>query len=70
MLYFIGLGLHDAKDISVKGLDVVKQADQIYAEFYTSISSTKQEIEEFFGKDIKILDRNQVETEFEVNRLF
>ncbi|NHJ33061.1 MAG: diphthine synthase [Asgard group archaeon] len=65
MLYFIGLGLHDVKDISVKGLSIVKKADLIYAEFYTSTSSTKQEIEEFFGKEIKILDRNKVETEFD-----
>lgn len=65
MLYFIGLGLHDVKDISVKGLDIVKKADVVYAEFYTSVSSSKQEIEEFFGKEIKILDREQVEQEFD-----
>lgn len=65
MLYFIGLGLYDVRDVSVKGLDVIKRADLIYAEFYTSVSSSKQEIEEFFGKEIKVLDRKQVEEEFD-----
>ncbi len=37
MLYLIGLGLADAKDISVKGLEVVKNAKEVYLEAYTSI---------------------------------
>ncbi len=36
MLYFIGLGLYDEQDISVKGLEAVRAADTVYAEFYTS----------------------------------
>jgi diphthine synthase len=30
MLYFIGLGLGDAKDITVKGLEVVKKCSRVY----------------------------------------
>ena len=37
MFYFIGLGLGDAKDITVKGLEIVKKADRVYLEAYTSI---------------------------------
>lgn len=37
MLYLIGLGLGDAKDISVKGLEVVKKANKVFLEAYTSI---------------------------------
>ena len=37
MLFFIGLGLGDAKDITVKGLEVVKSAKRVYLEAYTSI---------------------------------
>lgn len=37
MLYLIGLGLGDAKDITVKGLEIVKNADQVFLEAYTSI---------------------------------
>ena len=35
-LYFIGIGLNDEKDISVKGLELVKKADSVYLENYTS----------------------------------
>jgi diphthine synthase len=37
MLYFIGLGLADEKDITVKGLEVVKNASRVYLEAYTAI---------------------------------
>lgn len=37
MLYFVGLGLADEKDITVKGLEIVKKAERVYLEAYTSI---------------------------------
>ena len=37
MFYLIGLGLGDAKDITVKGLEVVRSAKRVYLEAYTSI---------------------------------
>jgi len=37
MLYLIGLGLADETDITVKGLEIVKRADRVYLEAYTSI---------------------------------
>jgi diphthine synthase len=37
MLYLVGLGLTDETDITVKGLDIVKRADRVYLEAYTSI---------------------------------
>ena len=37
MLYLVGLGLADETDITVKGLEVVKKADRVYLEAYTSI---------------------------------
>ena len=37
MLYFIGLGLGDVEDITVKGLRIVKSAKRVYLEAYTSI---------------------------------
>ena len=37
MFYLIGLGLGDAKDITVKGLEIVKAAKRVYLEAYTSI---------------------------------
>ena len=37
MLYLVGLGLADETDITVKGLDLVKKAERVYLEAYTSI---------------------------------
>lgn len=37
MFYLIGLGLGDIKDITVKGLEIVKQCSRVYLEMYTSI---------------------------------
>lgn len=43
MLYLIGLGLGDAKDITVRGLDIVKKAEKVYLEAYTSILTVGKE---------------------------
>ncbi len=62
MITFVGIGLWDIRDISARGLDAVKEADEVYVEFYTSrISSTIDEIEEFLGVEIKVLDRSDLE---------
>lgn len=37
MLYVIGLGLSDEKDITVRGLEAVKSCERVYLEAYTSI---------------------------------
>lgn len=37
MLYLVGLGLADEKDITVKGLEIVKKAERVYLEAYTAI---------------------------------
>ncbi|KZX16811.1 ribosomal RNA small subunit methyltransferase I [Methanobrevibacter cuticularis] len=65
MLYFVGLGLFDLKDISLKGLDVLKNVDVVYAEFFTSrlFGSNFQAIEELIGNEIIILNREEVEEE-------
>lgn len=36
MFYIIGLGLGDPKDITVKGLEIVKKCERVYLESYTS----------------------------------
>lgn len=43
MLFFIGLGLGDAKDITVKGLEIVKNCKRVYLEAYTSILTVGKE---------------------------
>jgi diphthine synthase len=44
MLYLIGLGLSDEKDITVRGLEVVRKASRVYLEAYTSILLVDKEI--------------------------
>lgn len=39
MLYVIGLGLGDEKDITLKGLEAVKKCEKVYIEAYTSLLS-------------------------------
>lgn len=37
MLQLIGLGLADETDVTVKGLELIKKAERVYLEEYTSI---------------------------------
>lgn len=61
-LYFIGLGLYDMLDISLRGLDIIRRAEKIYLERYTAILHTSvEEMEKFFGKKIYLADREMVE---------
>jgi diphthine synthase len=63
LLTFVGLGLFDEQDISIKGLNLIKKADVVYAEFYTStlVGATIEKLEGLYGKKINILTREQVE---------
>lgn len=65
MFYLVGLGLFDEKDISLKGLECLKNVDKIYAEFFTSrlFGSSFDKIEELIGKEIEVLVRGEVEEE-------
>ncbi|XP_038270032.1 diphthine methyl ester synthase isoform X2 [Dermochelys coriacea] len=64
MLYLIGLGLGDAKDITVKGLEVVKHCRRVYLEAYTSVLTVgKEALEEFYGRELILADRETVEQE-------
>lgn len=43
VLFMIGLGLSDEKDITVKGLEAVKNSTKIYLEAYTAILMVNKE---------------------------
>ena len=43
MLYLVGLGLGDARDITARGLEIVKRASRVYLEAYTSILTVGKE---------------------------
>lgn len=62
VFYIVGLGLGDEKDISVKGLEVVRKCEEIYLEAYTSILGVKKEkLEAFYEKPIIEADRDMCE---------
>lgn len=62
-LHLVGLGLHDVTDVTVKGLERIRAADAVYAEFYTAIltGTPHAELEKFLGRPVKVLDRLGVE---------
>ena len=63
MLTFVGLGLYDAGDISVKGLAAVRKSDAVFLEYYTSrlMGTTVGELARVYGKEVTVLGRADVE---------
>ncbi len=62
MLYLIGMGLYDERDISLKGLDILKDSDRIYAEFYTNIFwGDIHKLKIAVGKEITVVGREDIE---------
>ena len=62
-LTFIGLGLYDEKDISLKAINEIKNCDKVFAEFYTAkLTGTDiSKIEKTIGKKIIVLSREETE---------
>jgi diphthine synthase len=61
-VYFIGLGLGDERDITVKGLEVVKRCARVYLEAYTAILGVdRSKLEAFYGREVIEADRELVE---------
>ncbi|MEM3153957.1 MAG: diphthine synthase [Candidatus Woesearchaeota archaeon] len=63
MLYLIGLGLADEKDITLKGLEAVKKCDKLYLENYTSkLACSVLDLEKLYCKKVQLADRKFVES--------
>ena len=64
-LIFIGLGLYDEKDISIRGLEELKKSNTVFIETYTSFMPglSIKGIEETIGKEIKVVARKALEEE-------
>ncbi|THZ20267.1 diphthine synthase [Aureobasidium pullulans] len=63
MFYAIGLGLADEKDVSVKGLEIIKRAERVYLEAYTAVLLVEKEVlEAYYGREVIIADREMVES--------
>jgi len=64
MLYLIGLGLHDEKDITHKGMDAIKKCDSVYIELFTNNwQGDIKNLEKLSGKTITELKRKEVESD-------
>lgn len=62
MLHLIGLGLGGVKDVTVKGLEIIRECDRVYLESYTSVLPVRQEeLEDFYGRSLLVADRELVE---------
>lgn len=68
MLYLVGLGLGDVKDVTINGSEVIKKCKFVFLEAYTSIlcSGGKEALEEFYGCKIQLADRETVEQQSEI----
>lgn len=67
MLHIIGTGLNDYKDITLRAFDIIKNADIIYQECYTSMQNVDyKDIELAINKKIVLADRKLVEETMEI----
>jgi len=64
-LVFVGLGLHDEKGISLRGLEEIKTADAAFMELYTSLlpNFSKKRLEKISGKKLQVVSRKELEEE-------
>ncbi len=76
VLYLIGLGLGDEKDITLKGLEAIKRCTCVFLEHYTAVlgadteagaaeGAGKRRLEELYGKPVLVADREMVESQAE-----
>jgi diphthine synthase len=62
MLYLIGLGVWNEKDISLRGIEICRQADSVYCELYTSHwGGNLERLGKLIRKKVKLLERKDVE---------
>ncbi len=64
-LVFVGLGLYDEKDASLRGLEEVRDVQTVFAEFYTSLMPglSVERLEELVGKEVVAVSRRSLEEE-------
>lgn len=67
-LIFVGLGLWSVRDLTLRGLEIARSADEVYLEAYTSFMGglDKKELDALIGKRVHILTRNDIEENAEV----
>jgi diphthine methyl ester synthase len=67
VLYLIGIGLADEKDITLRGLEVVKSCTKVFLENYTSkLQCAIEDLEQLYGKKVVLAGRDLVENHAEI----
>jgi diphthine synthase len=63
MLTFVGLGLYDERSVTVAGRDAIRDADRVFAEFYTSrlVGTDIETLEDALETTIELRDRAGIE---------
>lgn len=62
VLYFIGLGLGNERDITLRGLDAIETCGRVFLEAYTSVLGVSRDaLESLYGREIVVADREFVE---------
>ncbi|MBV0924541.1 diphthine synthase [Halomicroarcula limicola] len=63
MLTFVGLGLYDERSVTIAGRDAIREADRVFAEFYTSrlVGTDLESLEAFHETAIEVRDRAGIE---------
>ncbi len=64
-LILVGLGLYDEKDMSLRALETIREADTVFAELYTSLMPAFHisKLEKLSKKNIIIVSRRDLEEE-------
>ena len=66
MLYLMGIGLGDEKDLTLREIEIAR-ACECFAELYTNKwAGSLQNLEKLIGRKISILKRNEIETKVSV----
>ena len=62
-IVFVGLGLHDEMGISLRGLEEIKTADNVFIELYTNLMAdfSKENLEKISSKKLQIVSREELE---------
>lgn len=64
-LVFVGLGLYDEKDLSIRAIEEIKTAGKVFAELYTSLMPALNiaRLEKVVGKKVTVVSRKALEEE-------
>ncbi|MBX5326730.1 diphthine synthase [Candidatus Bathyarchaeota archaeon A05DMB-4] len=62
-LVFVGIGLYDEKDLSLRAVEEIKSADKVFAELYTSLlpAFNVKRLETLVGKKVVVVSRKILE---------